>query len=344
MELTIGVDYLPLGRSDLSDLTDSESGVLLKILMTSDHNNMFKSKRPKGADSVLKSLHEKGYINLSEALVYLNFENDLFKHFLAKECIYINNNKKVNTKPKSKAQISGLKKAETTSLPKEKPLADYFNEKDYLKRVSPKHIQIMTLINSERAKLNLMPLKRWSRDHESSITFVLKNYSLDDIFKVIISFFKWQTEGDPGANYQTMNSKFQPKKILGGNFKGKLYYAKEANTDIGTIDIPLQESSEKDQLSLLYNLLVTDWDRIQNKEVKIELEGEMSQIQIASLAFKKFKSRLSGKHPKYVDSPEKLFRSCYTESEQTGGAMTTALDDLNINGHIYSVEILKIEV
>ena len=60
--LQIGEDYLPIGRADLSDLTDSEAGALLKILMTSDHSNMLQNKRRKELYSVLEYLLKKGYI------------------------------------------------------------------------------------------------------------------------------------------------------------------------------------------------------------------------------------------------------------------------------------------
>ena len=135
-----------------------------------------------------------------------------------------------------------------------------------------------------------------------------------------------------------------PTSVLGGNFKGKLYNAKQRGTDVSNIEIDPQVSSHTDDVSSLYNVLILHWDKIQGKKIKIEFEGELQQMQIASMAYKKFKSKLKGKNPKYVDSPEKLFRECYTESVKKGGVLTQALDDLYINGHEYSVETISINV
>ena len=134
-----------------------------------------------------------------------------------------------------------------------------------------------------------------------------------------------------------------PSAVL-KNMKGKLYNAQQRGTDVSHIEIAPQVSSHKDDVSSLYNTLVLNWDKIQSKKIKIEFQGELQQMQIASLAYKKFKSKLSGKNPKYVDSPEELFRGCYTESVEKGGVLTQALDDLYINGHEYSVESISISV
>ena len=343
--LKIGEDYLPIGRADLSDLTDSEAGALLKRLMTSDHSNMFQNKRRKELDSVLESLRKKGYINLSERLVYLNFTHDLFKHFLAKEDIYINNNKKITKKKEPKSKTSGqvtTKKILKTENPA-KALKEYFKEDDFLKRVSPTHIKIMSVLNEERAKWNMQPYKRWTAPHEEAITNALKAYSLDDILTVIVGYIAWLKETDPLKSPSAKNKMCSPSAVL-KNMKGKLYNAQQRGTDVSHIEIAPQVSSHTDDVSSLYNTLILNWDKIQSKKVKIEFQGELQQMQIASMAYKKFKSKLAGKNPKYVDSSEELFRGCYKESTDKGGVLTQALDDLYINGHEYSVESISINV
>ncbi len=344
--LKIGEDYLPIGRIDLSDLTDSEAGALLKLLMTSDHNNMFQNRRRKELDSVLESLRKKGYINLSERLVYLNFTHDLFKHFLAKEDIYINNNKKTNKKSEPKSKTSGqvnTKKILKTKNPA-KTLKEYLKEEDFLKRVSPSHVKIMSVLNDEREKWGLPHFKRWTAQHEEAITTVLKAYSLDDILIVIVGYIAWLKEQDPYKSIPAKSRMTSPSSVFGGNFKGKLYNAQQRGTDVSNIEIEPQVSSHTDDVSSFYNTLVVHWDEIQNKKIKIELEGELQQMQIASMAYKKFKSKVNGKNPKYVDSPERIFRECYKESVEKGGVITQALDDLYINGHEYSVETISINV
>ena len=339
MVLVSGVDYLPFGRGDISNLNDSECAVLFRIVLNSDHENMFQAPRPSGVDEELQSLQEKGYINHDETLVYLNFENDLFKHFLASETIYnINkeNNNTIATKPKKTKPKKVIEK-------KEKKLNDHLKEKKWQDRISIKHIQVLEIINEGRTEIGVSSLKRWSASHEEAISNVLKNYSYEDVLKGIRQHFSWPKLKE-SQDISFKNKVTQPKVVFGKGFEGKLWYAEQAKVSIKDIDVPIQKSTLMDSVSNLFNSVLENWDRIQNKKVKIQMEGELCQIKIASLAYKKFKSKLNGKDPKYLDEAENLFRESYEKSKEEGGARINALDDLYINGRLYSVEVIQINV
>ncbi len=332
--LVSGVDFLPIGRSDLGELTDTEAGILLRILMTSDHKLMYQSPRPEGKDEVLESLVEKGYIRLDEALVYLNFENDLFKHFLAKDSIYNITNTKSNTnkvKPKKKNQP-----------PKPKTVEEHLNEKRWQDRVSIRHQQVLDVINEGRKEIGVNPLVRWSEGFEQSISNALRNFTYEEVLKVVRHTFNWDRIVNAEVSFK--NKMTQPQKIFGGDVKGKLYYANQANVSVEDIDVKVEKSQKDDVVSQLFNTLLDHWNEIQNQKVKIELVGDIRKIQITSLAVKIFRKKTNGQNPKFVNNAENVFRECFHESKQKGGLLSTSSDDLNINGELYSVPSVSVEI
>ena len=104
-------------------------------------------------------------------------------------------------------------------------------------------------------------------------------------------------------------------------------------------------SSQKDDVvSQLFNTLLDHWNEIQNQKVKIELVGDIRKIQITSLAVKIFRKKTNGQNPKFVNNAENVFRECFHESKQKGGLLSTSSDDLNINGELYSVPSVSVEI
>jgi len=367
-EVISGKNFIPLGNVKVEDLSLSELGLLLKIVLEGNPEKMYECPllpEIKENDSILQNLVKKGYLNVDNTSIYPNFQKDLLKPLVWDESIYnINNNINNNIKPRPQKKSSPKKKEEikpplakqkiSESVSPRKSLLEYVGE-EWRNYVSDRHLCVFDFINKCRWECvpRLKPLGKGEGDgtvsitvnHYKAINERLKTHSLNDCLLVIKSWFDW-SEFKKMKDYATKNTRATPTAILGGyNFDKRLYMAKQSGTKLEGVNVPVQISQKGDAISDLYNAIVSHWNEIQKKKIKILFDGEINQIQIASMAYRRFIKILGADaNPSLLPNPEKTFRECYQEAKRKGGSLITALDELYINGKVYSVKEKTISV